>query len=205
VSANGYSISGLTLRSPYNGVGINVSTLPLDRTTLYQKFADSAVDLRVKNGFAYFQTTDPISVKYSNIVFTGQNQTGAVAHNNLIVFRLSDIVLLKAEALAATNQTGDARALVNEIRNLANISEYTGSDADLFEFIIDERGRELFLEGHRFYDLVRLGRAKGVLKFGGSRMTNDQFAAKKYYWPIEPYLMTLNPLMTQTDYWKTRM
>jgi hypothetical protein len=195
----------LTLISPYLGTGINVPVLPLDETTLYQKYTDSAVDLRVKNCFAFFQSTEPISIKYSNIVYTGQNQTGPIAQNNIIVFRLSDIVLLKAEALAATGNYGEARMLVNQIRDLAQIPAYNGDDAHLLEFIIDERGRELFLEGHRFYDLVRLGRAKGVLKFGGSRMTSDQFNAKKYYWPIEPYLLTLNPLLTQTDYWKTRM
>ncbi|MEI6949034.1 RagB/SusD family nutrient uptake outer membrane protein [Paraflavisolibacter sp. H34] len=205
VSASGYSIAGLTLRSPYLGIGITVPTLPLDESTLWPKYADSAVDLRVKNGFAFFQSTEPICTKYANIVYTGSNQSGPVAQNNMVVFRLSDLALLKAEALAATGQFGEARNLLNGIRALAQAPAYTGADSGLFEYIIDERGRELFLEGHRFYDLVRLGRAKGILKFGGNRMTSAQFQEQKYYWPLEPYLMTLNPLLTQTDYWKTRM
>ena len=31
------------------------------------------------------------------------------------------------------------------------------------------------------------------------------FAQGKYYWPVEPILISLNPLLTQTPYWADKM
>jgi hypothetical protein len=200
-----------TLKSPYLAINTGNSHFPLDRITLSTLFPDNAdsVDYRRKNGFAFWGSTDPITIKYSNILYTGPNNTSPISLNNIIVFRLADIKLLKAEALAATSSFADARSVLDEIRGLANVSPYAGTDDQLFEAIIDERGRELFLEGHRFYDLVRLGRKTGTLKFNGSttliRMDDAQFQQGKYYWPVDPILIQVNPLLTQTPYWSDKM
>jgi hypothetical protein len=167
------------------------------------------VDYRRKNGFAFWGSTDPITIKYSNILYTGPNNTSPISLNNIIVFRLADIKLLKAEALAATSSFGDARTILDEIRTLSNVSPYAGADDKLFEAVIEERGRELFLEGHRFYDLVRLAKKTGILKFNGSttivRMDDAQFQLGKYYWPVDPILVQINPLLSQTPYWSDKM
>lgn len=200
-----------TLKAPYLATNTGVSHFPLDRITLSAFFPENAdsVDYRRKNGFAFWGTTDPITIKYSNILYTGPNQTSPLALNNIIIFRLADIKLLRAEALAATGNTGDARTALNEIRTLSNVSAYAGADADLFAAIIEERGRELFLEGHRFYDLVRLARKTGIIKFNGSsatpRMDDAQFQAGKHYWPVDPILIQINPLLGQTPYWADKM
>lgn len=205
------SIAARTLKSPYLLTQLGNSLFTLDVGTLNSLFpmnADS-VDNRRRNGFDFWGTTDPICVKYSTIVYTGANNTIPVATNNIIVFRLADIKLLKAEALAATNKPSDARTIVDEIRAQANLGPITVTDANMFEGVIEERGRELFLEGHRFYDLVRLGRKTGTLKFNGSgtisRMDGTQFQQGKYYWPVDPILMSINPLLTQTPYWADKM
>lgn len=200
-----------TLKAPYLATNTGVSHFPLDRITLSTFFPDNAdsVDWRRKNGFAFWGTTDPITIKYSNILYTGPNNTSPISLNNIIIFRLADIKLLRAEALAATGNFGDARAALNEIRTLNNVSAYTGTDADLFAGIIEERGRELFLEGHRFYDLVRLGRKTNIMKFNGSttlnRMDDATFQLGKYYWPVDPILIQINPLLTQTPFWADKM
>jgi hypothetical protein len=122
---------------------------------------------------------------------------------------LADIALLKAEAMAATNDFSGARTIINQIRTMNNVSPYTGADNTLFAAVIDERSRELFLEGHHFYDLVRLGRKTGELRFNGSsgaaRMDNSQFQQGKYYWPVDPITIISNPLVTQTPYWADKM
>jgi hypothetical protein len=102
---------------------------------------------------------------------------------------------------------GGARTILNEIRILAGLGASTATDANLFEAIIDERGRELFLEGHRFYDLVRLGK-RGIVKFGSGstqRITPSEFMQGKYIWPIDPSMIIQNPLLTQTPYWADKM
>ncbi len=208
------SIAGRTLKSPYLLTNIGNALFTLDAGTLGALFpnnADSA-DLRRRNGFDFWGTTDPICVKYSNILYTNTSSnppSSALSLNNIIIFRLADIKLLKAEALAATNKTGEARTIVNEIRSLAGLGASAATDANMFDGVIEERGRELFLEGHRFYDLVRLARKTGTLKFNGTgtvtRMDATQFQQGKYYWPIEPILTSLNPLLTQTPFWADKM
>ncbi len=205
------SIAARTLKAPYLLTNLGNSFFTLDVNTvasLYPNNADS-VDYRRRNGFDFLGTTDPICIKYSNVFYSGANNTSPLSLNNIIVFRLADIKLLKAEAQAATNLPGEARLLVNEIRTQAGLGPTTVTDANMFEGVIEERGRELFLEGHRFYDLVRLGKKTGILKFNGSgtviRMDATQFQQGKYYWPVEPILLSLNPFLVQTPYWADKM
>lgn len=198
-------ISSLTLKSPYLTTITGNSAAPLNITTLTSLY-NTPNDKRYANAFALTNTTDPICIKYSNITYVnGQNVIRPVAHNNLIIFRLADIKLLKAESLAALNQFTQARAVLNEVRAQAGIGAWTGSDVNLFEGIIDERGRELFLEGHRFYDLVRLGKKTGIMKFGAEKMTKSDFDAGKYYWPLDPALMNINKKLTQTPFWSSKI
>lgn len=206
------SVAGRTLKEPYLATKTGNSNFPLDRVTLETFFPNTidSNDYRRKNGFAFWGTTDPITIKYSSgIIYTGPNNTSPLSLHNIIVFRLADIALLKAEALAATTGMSAARTLLNQIRTLNNASPFMGPDNLLFSAIIDERGRELFLEGHRFYDLVRLARRTGEVRFNGSsgaaRMDNAQFQQGKYYWPVDPITVLSNPLITQTPFWRDKM
>ena len=205
------SIAARTLKAPYLLTNLGTSLFGLDAGTLSNMFPNNAdsVDLRRRNGFDFWGTTDPICIKYSNIFYSGANNTAPLSLNNIIVFRLADIKLLKAEALVAINKPAEARVIVNEIRSLAGLGPTAVTDANLFEGVIDERGREMFLEGHRFYDLVRLARKTGIIKFNGTgtvnRMDATQFQQGKYYWPIDPILISLNPLLVQTPYWADKM
>lgn len=199
-------ISFFTLKDPYLTTRTTNAIFTLNPTTLTQLFANNTDDLRFNKSFALLSTTDPICIKYANITYnTGENTVTAVAHNNMIVFRLADIQLLKAEALAALSQYGPAKTLLNEVRAEAGLGEYTGTDDELFEGIIDERGRELFLEGHRYYDLVRLGNKTGSAKFGAVKMSDADFKAGKHYWPLDPALMNINKKLTQTPFWSSKM
>jgi len=197
-----------TLKTPYLLTQTGNATMPLDPITLNTMFPDSN-DYRRRYGFAFWGTSDPINIKNSGtsiIVYTGANNTSPLILNNMIIFRLQDIQLLKAEAAAATNDFSTARNLLGVVRTQANAQPSTATDAQLFEAIIDERGRELFMEGHRFYDLIRLMRKTGINKFNGSspvvRMTDAEFTAGKYYWPVDPLIITLNPNLQQTPFWR---
>ena len=205
------NIAGRTLKAPYLLTLVGNSLFTLDAGNLNNLFPNNAdsVDLRRRNGFDFWGTTDPICVKYSNILYTGPNNTAPLSLNNIIVFRLADIKLLKAEALASAGNAAEARTIVNEIRALAGLTASTAPDANIFETVIQERGRELFLEGHRFYDLVRLARKTNIIRFNGTgtitRMDITQFNQGKYYWPIDPILISLNPALAQTPFWADKM
>ena len=72
--------------------------------------------------------------------------------NDLPIFRYSDVLLMKAEALLRLGRGGEALPLVNEVRGRASADPFTEVT---YENLLDERGRELFCEGHRRSDMIR--------------------------------------------------
>lgn len=81
------------------------------------------------------------------------------------VIRLADVLLMAAEALTRGGGHPIARIYVNRVRSRAGVQPYPGSimGDQLLEVIQRERRLELATEGHRFFDLVRTGKAQEVL------------------------------------------
>jgi hypothetical protein len=79
---------------------------------------------------------------------------------NWIVYRLSDIYLMKAEALSQLNRFNEAADILNMIRSRANaIPLSLSNSANAFEdAIMQERALELAFEGKRWFDMLRMGR-----------------------------------------------
>tara|TARA_B110000879_G_scaffold177788_1_gene232559 strand:+ start:326 stop:1888 length:1563 start_codon:yes stop_codon:yes gene_type:complete len=83
--------------------------------------------------------------------------------NNYRVIRYADVLLMAAEAEA---QSGGANAIdyLNQVRerafNGASRNYPYNGESDILEAIYKERRLELAGEGHRFFDLVRTGKAK---------------------------------------------
>ena len=78
---------------------------------------------------------------------------------NYRVIRYADVLLMAAEAL---NKVGDdVKSLIylNMVRQRVGLFEKTSSGNLLYEDILKERRSELSCEGHRFFDLVRTGKA----------------------------------------------
>lgn len=82
---------------------------------------------------------------------------------DVFVFRLADTYLLAAEAAFLLNNTQKAVEYINVVRHRAAVPghetdmEIKSSDVSI-DFILDERGRELMGEMHRWYDLKRTGK-----------------------------------------------
>ncbi|MBK6932309.1 MAG: RagB/SusD family nutrient uptake outer membrane protein [Saprospirales bacterium] len=79
------------------------------------------------------------------------------------VFRIEDAYLMYAEAVLRGGTGGDistAVTLVNKIRERAYLGTAGNIQANALtlDFILDERARELYWEGHRRSDLIRYGR-----------------------------------------------
>jgi len=82
--------------------------------------------------------------------------------DNMPILRYADVLLMQAEALAANGAAQNlpaAQALVVQLRTARNASTAAvpATAAALQQFIQDERRRELFFEGQRFFDLKRQG------------------------------------------------
>jgi starch-binding outer membrane protein, SusD/RagB family len=90
-------------------------------------------------------------------------------HNRRIL-RYADVLLIAAEALNENNKPGPARNYLNMVRERARegddgiLPDITENDKELLrDLILEERRHELALEQHRFWDLVRTGKAEEIL------------------------------------------
>ena len=78
--------------------------------------------------------------------------------NNYKLYRYADAILMKAECLFEKTDYTGALKYLNMTRMRAGLSEYRDNTPEnLKEEIIAERGRELFGEFQRKFDLVRWG------------------------------------------------
>lgn len=100
------------------------------------------------------------SLKYTGVDLKGDKGTSASAVN-IKVIRLSEIYLLAAEAalkLPAPDKT-KAATYLNDIRKRAPALAPATDVTINMDMVVDERSKELFAEGHRFFDLIRLNRS----------------------------------------------
>ena len=149
----------------YSGSGSGSSNKSIN------KYTTSTIDILAGAGTSPTASYDS---KYA------QNQNGS----NWIVYRLPDIMLLKAEALTQMMSDGEdanasesnralldrAFALVNAVNKRSIMqtqlldtlirSNYT-SKGDMETLVLQERQRELMFEGKRWFDLVRLSQRTG--------------------------------------------
>lgn len=97
--------------------------------------------------------------------FGAKYPTG-IGAEDIHVIRLAEVILIKAEAHARQGELPDALTEVNKIRARARLPLLlsTLTQAQLIDAILLERRRELAFEGHRWFDLVRLGLAESVLE-----------------------------------------
>ncbi|MCG8373956.1 MAG: RagB/SusD family nutrient uptake outer membrane protein [Balneolales bacterium] len=101
--------------------------------------------------------------------YPGNNTNTQFGHNRRLI-RYADVLLMAAEALNENDQPGQALVYLNLVRERARqgdpgiLPDITETDKDLLrDIIIQERRVELAMEGHRFWDLVRTGKAPEVL------------------------------------------
>ena len=149
---------------------------------------------------------------------------------NWIVYRISDVMLMKAEALACradsvANDLTKAFDLVsavyyrsNKRKDIANNDTLTyvkNSAISMQELVLKERQRELCFEGKRWHDLVRK-----ALRDGNAKDVVDMVVEKKYdsnpnsyknkmpdidylFFPIQEREINANPKLKQNPAYET--
>ena len=88
------------------------------------------------------------------------NNTGT--DYNYVITRYADALLMYAEALMVLGKNDEAVGYVNQVRARAKVPTLTAAQLDI-DAILHERRMELAFEGHRYFDLVRTGKAIEVL------------------------------------------
>lgn len=105
------------------------------------------------------------------------------------IIRIAEEYLIRSEARAQLNKLDDARVDLNAVRDRAGLTATTAvSQADILLAIENERRIEFALEGHRWFDLVRTGRAAAVLGVTDT---------KKNILPIPVDQLNVDPSLTQ--------
>lgn len=118
---------------------------------------------------------------------------------NVIVLRYADVILMLAEALNEQQYVADGEAftLLNQIRTRAGITALSSTDLpnqeSFREAIALERRLELALENHRWFDLIRTGKAVEVMN-NSSQETAD-FTVRDFHvlFPIPQSQVDANP------------
>lgn len=175
-------------------------------------FLDTANDLRYKTAYAHIPASNGnvegyVVMKYTEFNYQKpETLTLPYLNNNLVLFRLSDIYLLDAEARAYTADLEGARTALAMTEDRAGITSYQNPTTayDMLDEIVIERGRELTGEGQWYYDLIRTEPTQGWLEYFGYPSDRVNPVNKGYYWPLD--LATLFPqdkLLTQNPWWAT--
>lgn len=169
---------------------------------------------------AYRRESNSQNVQMSDYVANENTQ-------HWIFYRLSDVYLMKAEALTERNQPGDlseALELVSRTYDRANPSAGVGSlDASRYssqeqmrQLVFDERQREFLFEGKRYFDLLRKIRREGNLQSIVSEyllrkyVSQDQATVltkintmNALYMPINRDELKVNKLLRQNPFYAT--
>ena len=126
---------------------------------------------------------------------------------NRIVWRLADIMLLRAECRARLGMANAADDL-NEVRRRAygnRNHDYNVAEGDLRYTIFKEREKELLFEGgHRYYDVMRNGYWKTELTGVFANMSEAEFKLGAQYYPVSEQAFYHNDLMRQNEYWQSK-
>lgn len=145
---------------------------------------------------------------YAVTKYINKNADGSAAQRNDIpdidfpMFRLTDAYLMYAEATirgAATGNINTALGYVNQIRNRANATAITLPQLTL-DFILDERGRELFWECKRRTDLIRFGKFTGgskIWQWKGGTVNGTATEPYRDLMPIPARNIQANPTLKQ--------
>ena len=154
------------------------------------------------------QPGDPSISEYSNALpfvnkYHHTHNTAFNTDDNWPVYRYADALLLLAECLVDQQKNDEALPYVNQVRARAGLDPLTSVDADA---VANERKHELAFENHRWYDLVRTGKALEVMtnyaayiKSVDTGLTSRTYniTAQKLLFPIPYRELQINKKLTQ--------
>ena len=132
----------------------------------------------------------------------GSDPTGEHPDTDFPMFRLADVYLMYAEAVLRGGGGSQSQAVsyINELRDRAyeNGGSISASDLTL-DFILAERGRELYWEAHRRTDLIRFNRftTQGIWAWKGNVPQGTTTGAFRDIYPLPASDLGVNTNLTQ--------
>lgn len=146
------------------------------------------------------------------------------SYANWIIYRLADVYLMKAEALAERAVMTSNQSYADEALKMCNVVyQRANQDNDVLsadlsnieDVVMEERRREFCFEGKRWFDLMRMVRRRGntekaVSLIAASRSGDTSLLEARlstidaWYLPISKSEMNANPHLVQNDYYSQK-
>ncbi|HVG14032.1 MAG TPA: RagB/SusD family nutrient uptake outer membrane protein [Chitinophagaceae bacterium] len=196
----------------------NYSNANLMNVSLFNHFRDDNDLVRGLNN-TYREAGARQFWKYTGL--TTNNVERGSDDPNFIVYRLPDVMLLRAEALIHLGgaQKVEAADLINQVRKRAGVDSLDFLDAntsvDIFnQVLLKERAMELAMEGKRWFDLVRFATNEDqpdllISRVVGSRLVANRAQVRSrvvdpraWYLPIHRDELARNPKLVQNQYYR---
>lgn len=173
------------------------------------------------NGYAIYKYALIQCIENADETFTPRYRpTGTTV--NWVVYRLADIILMRAEALVQLNRNEndlrEALRMVNKTYLRSNLIADSlsfvnyNNKGDMEKLVLRERQRELLFEGKRWFDLMRLVKRyndpTAMLAYISPKLTGDNMQIKKMsimnglYFPILKWELEINPNLTQNPFYE---
>jgi hypothetical protein len=139
----------------------------------------------------------PVAIQQSGSRFQGNKYTDVSAGTDDVpVLRLAEMYLIRSEAAARLNRLPEAVADINVIRERAGVAPLAASVNTMEAVLLAnlaERRRELFYEGHRFFDLKRFMDISSVATY----MASLGLTGHHLLFPLPQREIDANPALTQ--------
>lgn len=189
----------------------------------------------VRTMFGGYFVADPYSFeiatkgyvwKYCGAQTQTDKRTPTYYDPNFIIYRVTEVMLMKAEALILRSNGGneadweEAVGIINQVRTRSNLQEIefnpNMTEEDLLELLLHERKMEFVAEGKSWYDILRFGRRHNnrykdtflvlnVLNYneqvGQSWLTSVLNNDDALFLPVWDEEIKVNSLLTQNPYY----
>lgn len=165
--ANNYGTSGRLRAASFIMNGFDTDKSPVYKNTDCRAYEFMKRDQKTYNVMKYARKSASFSLTSITSVDIAANE-GSQKNANWIVYRLSDVMLMKAEALIERSDTDFPAAfeLIDNVNKRANNVKPNGasklnyaaastSKVNMENLLLEERQREFMFEGKRWFDLVR--------------------------------------------------
>ena len=139
----------------------------------------------------YLETAGARMNKY--VVDRNATKNGKLMDNDIVLFRLADVLLMHAEALLRNGQAEEGQDYFNAVRGRVDAPEKPLT----LQNLLDERLLELCWEGWRRQDLIRFGQYESLFMGDQWDAKVDERDRHTTVFPIPGGMINFNPNLTQ--------
>ncbi len=195
-NVDAYPIAGVASTQKYDPRLFHTVAMPSFPYKYEAEYTMTKDNSRTPNTYGYYSSLKDVPQRSKGETYDNPWQAFAM---NDYVFRYTDVMLMRAEALVELNRLDEARTIINDIRNRAanSVGKHIGYAAEFCEIaqypasyfaskesarecLQWERRLELAMENGRYFDLRRWGIASKTLNAFFKNALDYQYEGQSY-------------------------